>query len=80
MSKENRFKDLMGQVSKAKTEPTPTTGKVAKSKSDAHQKVTLYLTKSLVKRLKLAAVEDDTELSDMAEQALTDWLASRPDE
>ena len=84
MTKENRFSNLMGQVGKAKQSDqvatSKTGGKVTKSKSSDYQKITLYLTKDLAKRLKMAGLEAEMELSDMAEEAIEQWLSSRSDD
>lgn len=56
----------------AVVEPEPE--RVVKSKSSDHQKVTLYLTKNLHKRLKAHAALEDIEMSDAAEDAISKWL------
>lgn len=51
--------------------------RIVKSKSPEHQKVTLYLTKALHKRLKAHSALEDMEMSDAAEMAIAEWLDSQ---
>ena len=47
----------------------------AKSKNENYMRTTVYLTKALHKRLKIEALEhDDLDMSDIAEQAIAQWL------
>ena len=46
----------------------------AKSSSKDYVRTTLYLTKALHKKLKMGALEHDLEMSDIAEQAIAQWL------
>jgi hypothetical protein len=47
---------------------------IAKSKSADYQRSTIYLPKHLHKQLKMAAADREVEMSDIAEQAIADWL------
>lgn len=47
---------------------------LAKSKDPDYARATIYLPKTLHKRLKLAATVSEIEMSDIAEQAITKWL------
>lgn len=51
----------------------------AKSSSKDFTRTTLYLTKQLHKRLKLAGLEHDMEMSDIAEAAIAQWLDNHSD-
>ncbi len=64
------------EISPAST-PAPET--LAKSKDPKFTRSTLYLSKVLHKRLRLAAVNQDTEMSDIAEAAIADWLGKHSD-
>ena len=52
---------------------------LAKSKDPNFVRTTVYLPKPLHKRLKGAAVEAEIEMSDIAEQAINDWMAKHSD-
>lgn len=80
MAKENRFSGLGDALKKSrKTSKRPdvqadkTTGK-AKSKSSDHTKLTVYITKALHKRLKVGGAHLEMELSDIAEEAINEYL------
>lgn len=79
MTKQNRFSGLMGQVSKAKqsdqSAATPASTTPVKSKSDDYTKLTVYITKALHKRLKVGAAQLEMELSDIAEDAIDEYLS-----
>jgi hypothetical protein len=47
---------------------------VVKSKSSDFTRSTIYLSKALHKRLKIAAAASDLEMSDIAESAISAWL------
>lgn len=83
MAKENRFSGLMGQVGKSKKSDRsalkPTSTSPVKSKSDDYTKLTVYITKSLHKRLKVGGAQLEMELSDIAEAAIDDYLSKRLD-
>lgn len=65
-----------GLLKVAKTEPAATAGgePLAKSKDPDFIKVNYYFPKSLNRRLKQAAVVSDRELSDLAQQAVEEFL------
>lgn len=48
-----------------------------KSKSPDFTRCTVYLTKELHKRLKIAGAIEGMEMSDIAETAITQWLDAR---
>jgi len=85
MAKENRFSGLGDALKKTKqtskrshVQLDKPTGK-AKSKSSDHTKLTVYVTKALHKRLKIGAAELELELSDIAEEAISEYLIKRLD-
>ena len=47
---------------------------LAKSKNKAYVRSTMYLSKAIHKRLKLAAIDTDSDMSDIAEWAIEAWL------
>jgi len=49
----------------------------SKSKNPDYQRTTVYLPKSIHKKLKVAALDDDREISDIVESLVADWLRSR---
>lgn len=51
--------------------------KLAKSKDPTYQRSTIYLPKDLHQRLKLAALQDGSEISEVIETLVADWLESR---
>jgi hypothetical protein len=52
----------------------PASETVVKSKSANFTRSTIYLSKTLHKRLKIAAASNDLEMSDIAEIAISAWL------
>lgn len=52
-----------------------------KSKDPGYLRTTMYLSKALHKRLKIASIgrDDGFDMSDIAEAAITDWLDKQPD-
>lgn len=50
------------------------TQKTAKSKRSDYTRATIYIPKSLHKRMKMAQLAEDMELSEIAEKAITAWL------
>lgn len=85
MPDENRFGNLSDALKKRKDaakQPDSQTAKQlptgkAKSKSSDHTKLTVYITKALHKRLKIGAAELEMELSDIAEEAISEYLDKR---
>lgn len=49
-------------------------GAAASSKTEGRRKQTLYLSATVRKKLRYRAIEDECELSDVAEQALAAYL------
>lgn len=87
----SRFDQLLGSVGKRKPDETgqvpsgavakpatniPAKGQ-AKGKNPNYQRTTLYLPKDLHREFKLAALEEDQEMSDIVEQLVSDWLNNR---
>ena len=56
------------------TKPAPTASLASDSEPEARVRFTVDLPRSLHKRLKLAALNRDEAMTDLARQALTDWL------
>jgi hypothetical protein len=57
----------------------PKEEKVSKSANPDYFRTTVYLPKSLHKRLKAAAAEDEREISQIIEQLVEGWLDTRSD-
>lgn len=51
----------------------------AKSSSGGYKQTTVYLTNDLHRRLKIAGLNLGMEMSDIAEQAITEWLEQHLD-
>jgi hypothetical protein len=51
----------------------------AKSSSAGYKRTTVYLTNDLHRRLKVAGLNLGMEMSDIAEQAITEWLEQHSD-
>jgi hypothetical protein len=50
-----------------------------KSKDPSYIRTTMYLPRSLHKRLSVASASDDVDMSDIAADAIAQWLDSRAD-
>ena len=87
----SRFDQLIGSVGKKKVDsppeledsnsdtsksPTPSSNK-AKGKNPDYQRTTVYLPKDIHRELKMAALEDGEEMSDIIEQLISQWLRER---
>lgn len=59
-------------------QPNISTSK-AKSSSKDYVRTTVYLTKDLHKRLKMGSLEHELEMSDIAEEAIAQWLDEHSD-
>ena len=53
------------------------TSKLAKSKDPNYQRSTVYLPKGLHQRLKMAALQDGREISDIVEEMVDEWIKLR---
>jgi hypothetical protein len=51
--------------------------KKSKSSDPDYMRTTVYLPKKLHRRLKSAAADEDKEISEIVEELVTNWLASR---
>jgi hypothetical protein len=51
----------------------------AKSSSGDYKRTTVYLSQALHKRLKRASLDEEMEMSDIAEAAIAAWLDERSD-
>lgn len=75
----------MSEHSDAQESPRPdpqgstTERKGSKSKDPTYQRTTIYLPKSLHRRLKAAAIAEEREISAVVESLVSDWLAERAD-
>lgn len=58
--------------------PAPTPAPAPAADGEARVRFTVDLPRSLHKRLKLAAVDRELPMTDLARQALGEWLDSRP--
>jgi post-segregation antitoxin (ccd killing protein) len=52
----------------------------AKSSSAGYKRTTVYLTNDLHRRLKVAGLNLGMEMSDIAEQAITEWIEKHSDD
>jgi len=62
------------------TEATPTTeplSKKSKSSDPDYMRTTVYLPKKLHRRLKSVAADEEKEISEIVEELVANWLASR---
>ncbi|MFK8184476.1 MAG: hypothetical protein AB8B99_13970 [Phormidesmis sp.] len=60
--------------SDAQTSSSVAVEKTAKSKRADYTRATIYIPKTLHKRMKMAQLTKELELSEIAEQAITAWL------
>lgn len=78
LSEMEEVDSLNAQASKhldAQTSQSTTEG-LAKSKRADYTRATIYIPKVLHKRMKMAQLTEDMELSEIAEKAITAWLES----
>jgi hypothetical protein len=83
----SRFDGIFGAIRAPEPNPTPnaqrpipteTEGdRLSKGKDPGYQRTTVYLPKALHRKLKAAALNDEREMSDIIEELITEWLASR---
>ncbi|WP_017658450.1 hypothetical protein [Baaleninema simplex] len=57
--------------------PKQTEEPLAKSKDAEYQRTTLYLPKTLHRKLKTASIEDGRDMSDIVAKLIEDWLDRR---
>lgn len=62
------------QTSESLDVQTPNTEKTAKSKRADYTRATIYIPKTLHKRMKMAQLTEDIEMSEIAEKAISAWL------
>jgi hypothetical protein len=75
----SRFDDLFGAV-RGRSEPTPQSEpekKIAKGQNPDYARTTIYLPKPLHRQLKAAALDEEREMSEIVEELVEQWLASR---
>jgi hypothetical protein len=85
--KPSRFDQLFGAARSAQStdlETDPNEVKhsdvqTSKSKDPNYQRTTLYLPKALHRQFKMAALNDDREMSEIMEELISKWLESRKD-
>ena len=58
-------------------EPTPPPSKKSKSSDPDYMRTTVYLPKKLHRRLKSVAADEEKEISEIVEELVANWLASR---
>jgi hypothetical protein len=81
----SRFDALFGAARSKTDEPLAedaqtskhSDAQTSKSKDPNYQRTTLYLPKTLHRKLKAAAAEDEREMSEVMEELLKDWLEKR---
>ncbi|MGD1930993.1 MAG: hypothetical protein ACFB12_18995 [Leptolyngbyaceae cyanobacterium] len=85
----SRFDSLMGSVGKNQTadlskvgEPTSAAkpsanSSKAKGKDPNYQRTTFYIPKDIHRAFKMAALEDNLEMSDIVEDLISQWLRER---
>ncbi len=57
--------------------PTPEPTKKSKSSDPNYMRTTVYLPKQIHRRLKSAAADEEREISEVVEELVKNWLASR---
>jgi molybdopterin-guanine dinucleotide biosynthesis protein A len=62
------------QTSENLSAPTP------KSKDPDYQRTTVYLPKSLHRKLRAAAISDDRQMSDVIEEIVAQWLTQKEED
>lgn len=74
----NQF-DNLSRVIKGGAEeiPQPAEKKQAKAKNPEYVRSTFYLPKQLHRQLKMAAIDEDKEMSEIVEELVAQWLKSR---
>ncbi|GET42980.1 CopG family transcriptional regulator [Microseira wollei] len=73
-----QFDDLFGAVKGgAEDIPQPTEKKQAKGNNPDYVSTTFYLPKQLHRQLKIAAVDEEREMSDIVAELVERWLKSR---
>ncbi len=84
----NRFDNLFSAArepkptTKAETEEAATAKKLhkkSKSSNPYYMRTTVYLPKKLHRQLKSAAADEEREISEIVEELVANWLASRKD-
>lgn len=60
-------------VGPKKSEPKP----VSRARTDGRRSLLVYLQSELIKDLKRAALDDDTNVYEIVEEAAREWLARR---
>jgi hypothetical protein len=79
----SRFDSLFKAVKPEQPTPSATPSEpvsdrtLSKGKDPGYQRTTVYLPKALHRKLKAAALEDEREMSDIIEEQITQWLASK---
>ncbi|WMT87484.1 hypothetical protein NO932_02465 [Pelagibacterium sp. 26DY04] len=53
------------------------TAKPSRERADGRKSLLVYLTPALIKRLKVAALEDERHVYELVEEAADDWLKRR---
>ncbi|MCU0546295.1 MAG: CopG family transcriptional regulator [Oscillatoriaceae cyanobacterium Prado104] len=75
-SQSDDFETLQGRADI----PQPTEKKQAKSNNPHYVMTTVYLPKQLHRQLKVAAVDEEKEMSEIVEELVDRWLKSRNSE
>jgi hypothetical protein len=57
-----------------KASPAKSLGRV---RADGRRSLLVYLRKEVIKKLKMAALDDDRPAYEITEEAVTEWLAAR---
>lgn len=83
----SRFDQLIGSVGKQRAEDLPPVqepqpqppaqASKAKGKDPNYQRTTFYIPKDIHREFKMAALEDDLEMSDIVEDLISQWLRER---
>jgi len=85
----SRFDQLIGSVGKNKEPEAPAVDasvtpspphispNKAKGKDPNYQRTTFYIPKDIHREFKMAALEDDLEMSDIVETLISQWLRER---
>ncbi|NEQ47817.1 MAG: CopG family transcriptional regulator [Leptolyngbya sp. SIOISBB] len=85
----SRFDQLMGSVGKKQATDLPEvqepvsppkplgSSSKAKGKDPNYQRTTFYIPKDIHRAFKMAALEDNLEMSDIVEDLISQWLGER---
>ncbi|NEQ64566.1 MAG: CopG family transcriptional regulator [Symploca sp. SIO1B1] len=79
MSKSNRFDGLFGATRRTEAQATPSESgkKKGKGQDPDYMRTTIYLPRSLHRKLKAVALEEEREMSEVVTELVEKWLEER---